>query len=74
MEEAPKKCFGGARQGREGAGGRGKERVAKVLESFLGRIKGEGEAKGLLNAWAAEMREKAWGKMAVAQPKRGDQR
>jgi len=48
--------------------------VAKVLESFLGRIKGEGEAKGLLNAWAAEMREKAWGKMAVAQPKRGDQR
>ena len=27
MEEAPKKCFGGARQGREGAGGRGKERV-----------------------------------------------
>jgi hypothetical protein len=49
--------------------------VAKVLESFLGRIKGEGEAKGLLNAWAAEMREKACGKMkAVAQPKRGDQR
>ena len=27
MEEAPKKCFGGARQGRVGAGGRGKERV-----------------------------------------------
>jgi len=48
--------------------------VTKVLESFLGRIKGEGEAKGLLNAWAAEMREKAWGKMAIAQPKRGDQR
>ena len=27
MEEAPKKWFGGARQGREGEGGRGKERV-----------------------------------------------
>jgi len=37
--------------------------VTKVLESFLVRIKGEGEAKGLLNAWAAEMREKAWGNL-----------
>lgn len=45
--------------------------VAKALESFLGRIRGEEAVKELLNAWAAEMREKAWGKETAELAKGG---
>ncbi len=38
--------------------------VVSVLRSFLKVAKGEARAEKLLNAWSAEMREKAWGKGA----------
>lgn len=36
--------------------------VVETLQEFLKTIKGEKETEALLNAWSAEMREKAWGK------------
>ncbi|MER3501913.1 MAG: hypothetical protein C4295_10680 [Candidatus Fervidibacterota bacterium] len=38
--------------------------VVTVLQQFLSAVKGEGRAKSVLDAWSAEMREKAWGTMA----------
>lgn len=36
--------------------------VVKVLESFVGQVKGRDAVEELMSKWAQEMREKAWGK------------
>ena len=48
--------------------------IVGVLEGFMVAAKGEEKAREILNAWSAEMREKAWGKETASLVKGGEKR
>jgi hypothetical protein len=45
-----------------------------TLMDFLEAVKGEERAKAILNAWSAEMREKAWGNLQAVKGERKAER
>ncbi|MCS7278313.1 MAG: hypothetical protein NZ531_05675 [Aquificaceae bacterium] len=48
--------------------------IVGSLEGFLKVVKGEEKAREILNAWSAEIREKAWGKEIASFVKGGEKR
>ncbi|MCS7278318.1 MAG: hypothetical protein NZ531_05700 [Aquificaceae bacterium] len=48
--------------------------IVGSLEGFLEVVKGEERAREILNAWSAEIREKAWGKEITSFVKGGEKR
>ncbi len=48
--------------------------IVGALEGFIAAVKGEEKAKEILNAWSAEMREKAWGKEMASLVQEGEKR